>query len=139
MTESSTWSIRLLRAALKLQDSVAEVSAIIDETSPSLRKVGSGRKAHVVIEGEDGGETYLRWTGDRLLEELEPDGARNDFILHSQTLFDMATGELRARDALAARLVVVTGDRSIYDQEDIIKLFEKMQDILVNHLKSRGI
>lgn len=131
MTDS--WSVRLLRAALKVQ------SRLTDEVSPSLKRAGAGRKARVLIEGEDGGEIYLKWTGDMLVEEDSPDGVRNDFFIHAQTLFDLATGELGAREALAARLVRVTGDRSIYDQEDIVVLFERLQQILVMYLKRQGI
>ena len=128
---AETWSIRLLRAALRIQDKVTE------EVSAELRRAGTGRKAKVLIEGEDGGEIYLKWTGDRLQEEDDPDGVRNTFRLHSQNLLDLATGELGAREALAARLIEISGDRSIYDQEDIMKLFEKLQQNLVMHIKSR--
>lgn len=131
MTE--TWSIRLLRTALKVQDKVDF------DVSPDLKEAGAGRKARILINGDDGGEMFIRWTGDHLEEESSPDGVRNDFLLHAQTLFDLSTGELGAREALAARLVEVTGDRSIYDQEDIIKLFERLQRILVAHLRQRGI
>jgi len=130
---TDTWSIRLLRAALKVQD------RLTIEVPPAMKQAGAGRKARIIIEGEDGGEMLLKWTGDRLTEERSPDGVRNDFIIHAQTLFDLATGELGAREALAARLVTVTGDRSIYDQEDIVKLFEKLQQILALHLQQRGV
>lgn len=131
MTDS--WSVRLLRAALKVQE------RLTDEVSPSMKRAGAGRKARVIIEGEDGGELLLMWTGDQLVEESSPDGVRNDFTLHAQTLFDLATGELAPREALAARLVTVTGDRSIYDQEDIVVLFERLQQMLVMYLRRQGI
>jgi putative sterol carrier protein len=126
---ADTWSIRLLRAALKVQ------SKVTSEVSTVMKVAGSGRKARILIEGEDGGEIFLRWTGERLTEEDNSDDVRNDFIIHAQTLFDLATGEIGAREALAARLIMITGDRSIYDQEDIIKLFEKLQQILVLQLQ----
>lgn len=130
---TDTWSIRLLRAALRIQKSV------VSEISPELKIAGKGRKARVLIDGEDGGEIYLEWTGHRLREVDNSDSVRNIISFHSQTLFDLATGELGARDALAARLIQVSGDRSIYDQEDIVKLFEKLQHILVEYLQRRGI
>ena len=130
---ADSWSIRLLRAALKMQDKVDI------EVSRTMKQAGAGRKARISIDGEDGGEIFLKWTGDRLLEETSTDGVRNNFSIHAQTLFDLATGELGAREALAARLVTVTGDRSIYDQEDIVKLVEKLQQILVIHLQQQGV
>lgn len=127
------WSIRLLRAALQIQD------RITDDVPEDLRVSGAGRKAKICIDGDDGGEMYLRWSGERLIEEDNPDGVRNKFSLHSRTLLDLATGELAAREAVAARLIHVSGDRSIYDAEDIMKLFEKLQVTLVKHLQRRGI
>jgi putative sterol carrier protein len=128
------WSIRLLRAALQIQDRVT------DEVPEELRVSGAGRKAKITIDGkDDGGEMYLRWSGERLIEEADSVGVRNNFSLHSRTLLDLATGELKAREAVAARLIHVSGDRSIYDEEDIMKLFEKLQATLVKHLQRRGI
>jgi putative sterol carrier protein len=123
-----TWSIRLLKAALKIQD------RITPEVSNAIKKSGAGRKARLLIEGDDGGEMYLKWNGERLVEEPDAAGVRNDLILHAQTLFDLSTGELGAREALAARLIRITGDRSIYDQEDIMQLFEKLQDKIIFYL-----
>lgn len=128
---SETWAIRVLRAGMKLQNKVPE------EVPDSLKEA-AGRKAKIAIEGKDGGEMYIRWTGGSLVEEPESNDIRNTFTLHSQTLLDFTTGELGAREAIAARLVQVSGDRSIYDQEDIIKIFEKLQQILIKFFNEQG-
>jgi len=44
---------------------------------------------------------------------------------------DLTSGELAVREAVAARLIKVTGDRSLYDTEDIMKLLEELQRNLV--------
>ena len=128
----TTWSQRLLRAALSLQGKFSPMVPI------EIKQAGKGRKGRLFIEGEDGGVFYLRWNGTELVEEDNPEDVRNDFYMHSQTLLDLATGELGISEAIAARLITITGDRSLYDMADIMQLFEKLQDRLVMALKSMG-
>lgn len=116
-----TWVARLLHSALKIQYRFAPMVPV------NIKQASAGRKGRLVIEGEDGGIFYLRWTGSELIEEDNPDDVRNDFVMHSQTLLDIATGELGVREAIAARLITVSGDRSIYDTEDIMALLEQLQ------------
>jgi len=125
---SETWSQRLIRAALKIQDRIAP------NVPGDIRKAGAGRKGRLFIDGEDGGIFYLRWNGKELVEEEDASGVRNDFYMHSQTLLDLATGELGVREATAAGLIRVTGDRSLYDQEDIAKLLEQLQSKITRAL-----
>lgn len=116
-----TWSERLIRAALRIQDRIAP------NVPREIRQAGAGRKGRLFIDGEDGGIFYLRWDGKELVEDKDDEGVRNDFYMHSQTLLDLSTGELGVREAIAAGLIRVTGDRSLYDQEDIAKLLEQLQ------------
>lgn len=125
---SDTWAIRLIRAALKIQDKVTS------QVSPTLRRAGAGRKARINVDDEDGGVIIVKWDGHELKEDPSAEGIRNEFFIRSQTLFDLATGELEARAAVAARLIRVTGDRSIYDSEDMMKLLEKLQEVLAQQL-----
>jgi len=46
-------------------------------------------------------------------------------IVAHNTLLDLASAELQLREAIAARLVIITGDRSIYDREEMLQLFER--------------
>jgi len=119
------WCERLLDAALVIQDRIAP------EVSNEVKAAGTGRKGRLVIDGEDGGIFYLRWDGKRLVQDSDETDVRNDFYLHSQTLLDIATGELGVREAIAARLIRVTGDRSIYDAEDIMRLLEELQGKII--------
>jgi len=118
---SKTWSERLIRAALHVQDRIAL------SVPGEIKRAGAGRKGKLIVDGEDGGVFYLRWDGDELVEEHSDDNVRNIFYMHAQTLYDIATGELGIREAIAAQLIKITGDRSLYDSEDIMKLLEQFQ------------
>lgn len=130
MTE--TWTQKLVKSALKIQGRVSP------EVPAELKQAGKGRNGKLVIEGEDGGTFYLRWNGEELVLEDKPAEVRNEFYLHSQTLIDLVTGELEIREAAAARLIRVTGDRSLYDSEDILQLLEKLRDKVVQALQEKS-
>lgn len=127
-----TWVARLIHAALKIQ------SKLSAEVPIEIRKAGAGRKGRLVIESEDGGVFYLRWDGRELIEDDEETDVRNEFYMHSQTLLDLITGELGTREAIAARLIRITGDRSIYDTEDIMNLLEQLQTKIKATILRRG-
>jgi len=110
-------------------------ASLTPEVPKELREAGKGRKGRLVIEGEDGGVFYLLWNGKELVEEDTDEDVRNDFIMHSTTLLDLATGELGVREAVAARLITITGDRSIYDTEDVTQLLEKLQSNIIESIK----
>lgn len=129
MTE--TWTERLIKSALKIQ---ARVSG---EVPIELKQAGAGRKGKLTILGDDGGTFYLHWNGEELVEMDNPDDVRNEFIMHSQTLLDLATGELGIREAAAAMLIKVTGDRSLYDSEDIVQLLEKLREKIVQAIQDK--
>jgi len=118
---AETWTARLIHAALKIQDRIAPNVPL------EIRKAGAGRKGKLIVDGDDGGVFYLRWDGNELVEEEDDKETRNEFYMHSQTLYDLATGELDVRNAIAARLIKVTGSRSLYDSEDIMHLLEQLQ------------
>jgi len=112
---------------------------VAPDVPEELKRAVAGRKGALHIGGglfpdaPDGCLIYLRWDGEHLVEDPTPDGVRNDFYLEPQTLLDLTSGELDPREAVAARLVVIGGDRSIYDAEDILRvltqLVEKMRKV----------
>jgi len=111
----------LIHSALIIQDRLTPA------VSRELKEEGAGRKAKLVVNGSEGGIFYLRWNGRELIEEDDDNDVRNEFTMEEQTLFDLATGELGVREAGAAMLISITGDKSIYDSEDITQLLEKLQ------------
>ena len=125
--------MRFIRAVLQLQDRIAPPA------NEEAKRASAGRKGRLIIDGEDGGIIYLRWNGKHLVEELDDSDVRNDFCMHAQTFQDLMTGELGAREALAAQLIQVTGDRSIYDEEDIMKMFEFLQRRMARLLRRQEV
>jgi putative sterol carrier protein len=128
---SETWTERLINSALKIQ------SRISGEVPLELKEAGRNRNAKLVVEGDDGGTFFLRWTGEELVREEDPSDVRNEFFMHSQTLLDLLSGELEIREAAAARLIRVTGDRSLYDSEDILQLLEKLREKIVKAIQEK--
>jgi len=110
---------RLIRGALKRQD------RYVYRVPYDVRLAGRNRKAKLIIDGPAGDIFYIRFTGERLIEEFDDRDVRNEIILHEDTLLDLASAELQLREAIAARLVIITGDRSIYDREEMLQLFER--------------
>jgi len=129
---AENWTQRLIRSALKIQDRISM------NVPQKIKAAGAGRKGKLIIEGEDGGIFYLRWNGEELVEEKDSAETRNEFYMHAQTLLDLASGELGVREAAAARLIRVTGGRSIYDSEDIMQLLEQLRDKMIKALRDRG-
>ena len=103
-----------------------------------MKVAGKGRKGQIIITGEDGCSLYLRWDGEHLVEDPDEDGVRNTFELASQTLLDLIEGELQPREAIAARLVIITGDRAIYDSEDILRVLTELVDKIKLVFKDKG-
>ena len=124
-TSKEPWTARLIRAGLKIQDKVAP-----DNIPESIKLAGKGRKGKIVIT-DDAGEgcsIYLRWNGEHLVEDPDDTGVRNTFTLASQTLQDLIVGNLYPREAIAAHLVIITGERAIYDSEDILRVLTVLID-----------
>lgn len=127
MKKKANYVQEILKAALDIQGSVMEL------VPTDKRVAGKDRKARLVIEGENGGTFYFRWTGERLVEEPDDSSIRNEIILHEDTLIDILTSEYPAREAVSARRIKFgPPGSSIYDEEEILQLFER----LINKVKA---
>lgn len=122
---------------MRVQDKIAP------DVDEEMKQNARDRKGAILIDvseegviGPEGCIIYLRWDGEHLVEDPTAAGVRNDFKLKAQTLQDLVLGELDPREAIAARLIEISGDRSIYDSEDILRvltqLIEKMRTTVGN-------
>lgn len=85
-----------------------------------------GRKAKLIIEGDDGGVFIIKMTLYGVFRESDDsDIPRNEIWMTDGTFIDMVLGELDPKTARARGQVLFTGDRSLYDAAEIIEVFEK--------------
>ena len=52
-------------------------------------------------------------------------GVRNTIELHEDTLIDICLDEYGPREAIAAGLIKISGDKSLYDSEEMMNIIEK--------------
>lgn len=105
------------------------------------KRFGRGRKGRLVITGEPSTVRYFRWTGERLVEEKSPLGARNTIQMHIDTFLDILDQELKPREAVAAGLIQITGDtpesqgKVTYDREEFLRVLDRLAGDLILELK----
>ena len=121
------WVDRFIDLVLKEQGKVIPLIPI------EKRWQGRGRKGRLVIYGpKEPTVKCFRWTGDRLVVEPDSPEVRNVVELHEDTLIDLALAEYGPREAIAAGLIKIAGDRSLYDSEEMMNIIEKfVQDQVI--------
>ncbi|MBA7675890.1 hypothetical protein ES703_84129 [subsurface metagenome] len=82
-----------------------------------------GRKAKLIVAGEDGGEFIIKVTPQGIFSGGPSDNIRNEIWMTDETFIDIVIGELDAKVARARGQVLFTGDRSLYDAHEIMGLF----------------
>lgn len=126
MSEQRHWSEKLIRFALKRQNK------LVGKVPSTVRLAGKNRKARLII--CDGNKSdpfastvatfYLKWDGFNLIEEEGDTGVRNNICIHADTLIDIALGEVHLKEAVAASLIIIDGDRGLYDQAEMERVME---------------
>ncbi|KKN87029.1 hypothetical protein LCGC14_0262980 [marine sediment metagenome] len=84
-----------------------------------------GRKARLIIEGEDGGMFIIKLTLYGVFREYTDSDIRNEIWMTDATFIDIVIGELDPKAARARGQVLFSGTRSLYDAAEIIEFFEK--------------
>lgn len=120
---NTTWLDKLLDKILSKQ------SEIVPNIPTELKVEGKGRRGKFIISGDPSTIRYFIWNGISLVEDKSQHGdesnIRNIVEMHVDTLLDLMSGEYGMREAVAAGLIVITGDRSLYDREEWFNIFDK--------------
>lgn len=131
-TSTDTDIARIVRAALKLQDTVS------GKLSPDKRRAGEGRIGKLVVDDPGGTNhtiLYFRVLGGRLtLLDYTPEKVRNEIIFYGdppgytgvQVFLDGLQHPGWLRKAYAEKWLIVTGDLAEYDSEEMLQLCEEM-------------
>lgn len=84
-----------------------------------------GRKGKLLIEGNEGGVFIIKLTPYGVFRDYTDSDIRNVIWMTDVTFMDIVIGELDPKTARARGQVRFTGDRSLYDADEIIKVFEE--------------
>ena len=115
------WLDELLDRVLKTQDSLISLVPV------EKRWLGKGRKARLVIKGEPSSVRYLKWNGEKLVEDDSPTGCTNTVEMHVDSLLDVLLQLKDIRGCLASGEILVTGDRTLYHEEEWAQMLDKFQ------------
>lgn len=116
-----------------LEDKEAHLSVLRD-ISPDKRAAVVGRRGKLIVTGPQGGQFIIRLTPVGLFRDDEGEGSiRNEILMSDETLMniliwivgDPGDRGLNPRNAYAERLIRITGDRVLYDAQEILDAVEK--------------
>ena len=96
-----------------------------------------GRKARLIIEGEDGGTFVIKLSLYGVFREYTDSDIRNEIWMTDATFMDIVIGELDPRAARARGQLLFSGNRSLYDAAEIIEVFEKWMSIKMRPVAQR--
>lgn len=102
-----------------------EHQAVMASISAEKLAAMVGRKARLIIEGEDGGVFIIKLTLYGVFREDNDTNLRNEIWMSDVTFMDIVIGELDSKTARARGQVLFSGDRSLYDAAEVIEIFEK--------------
>ena len=106
-----------------LEDKMEHQAVLAKIPSEKLAAV-VGRKAKLIIEGDDGGTFIIKLTLYGVFRESDDSDTRNEIWMTDGTFIDIVLGELDPKTARARGEVLFSGDRSLYDAAEIIEIFE---------------
>jgi len=98
-----------------------------------------GRKARLIIEGEDGGIFIIKCTLYGVFREYNDSDIRNEIWMTDVTFMDIVIGELDPKAARARGQLLFSGNRSLYDAAEIIEVFEKWMSTKMRPVAQRLI
>lgn len=128
---------------------------ILSQLPPDKREAVVGRKGRLIITGPEGGNFCVRLTTRGIFREDNEDDVRNEILMSDDTLLEIIIWAARdpkdpgidPRSAYANRYIQISGDRVLYDAEEIFSAleqhaFQRMQPIaklVVAELRKRGV
>lgn len=98
-----------------------------------------GRKAKLIVAGEDGGEFIIKVTPYGVFNDDSSSDIRNEIWMTDDVFIDIVIGELDPKVARARGQVLFTGDRSLYDAAEIINVFEEWMSTKLRPIAQRII
>lgn len=106
---------------------------IVKDMSPDRRAAVLGRKGRLIVTGEEGGSFIVRITPMGFFREENGSDIRNEILMSDETLMEIMVWlaedpndpGMDPRTAYANRLIMISGDRVLYDAEEIFGSLEK--------------
>lgn len=98
-----------------------------------------GRKAKLIVAGDEGGEFIFKVTSYGVVEDDSPEGIRNVIWMDFGTFQDIVIRELDPKVARARDQIQFTGDRSLYDSHEIMRIVEEWMDTELRPIAQRMV
>ncbi len=103
----------------------AEHQQYMSKLSPEKLSAVIGRKAKLIVHGEQGGEFIIKVTPHGVFSDTSSDNIRNTIWMTDDTFEQIVTGKLDPKVARAREQLKFSGDRSLYDAEEIMQVFDQ--------------
>lgn len=103
----------------------AEHQQYMSKLPPERLSAVIGRKGKLIVHGEQGGEFIIRVTRYGVFSDTSSDNIRNKIWMTDDTFEQIVTGKLDPKVARARDQLKFSGDRSLYDAAEIMKVFDQ--------------
>ena len=98
-----------------------------------------GRKAKLIVAGEGGGQFIIKVTPYGVFSDDSTEDIRNVIWMDFGTFQDIVIGELDPKVARARDQIQFTGDRSLYDSHEIIRIVGEWMSTKVKPIAQRMV
>ncbi len=111
----------------------------MSKLSAEILSVVIGRKAKLIVAGEDGGEFIFKVTTYGVVKDDSTEGIRNVIWMDFGTFQDIVIRELDPKVARARDQIQFTGDRSLYDSHEIMGIVEEWLSVKLRPIAQRMV